>query len=147
MCRLLCEYLHFPYRDLIFTVKKWEEFKIERNINWTFDELPFLKDKDTVVTETFPICLYLIHKANRKDLLGTSLIQEIKLDSLVWQTDPASYICTTYLNNRDMTPEVKADACDKLWSRNMTPKLTKMQKEASSPFYFGKISLVDFYLY
>ena len=32
-----------------------------------------MKDGGLVVTETFPISLYLINKSNRKDLLGTTL--------------------------------------------------------------------------
>ena len=52
---------------------------------WTFAELPFLKDRDFVVTERYPISLYLINKANRKDLLGRTLEDEIKLDTLMSQ--------------------------------------------------------------
>lgn len=75
VCRLLCEYLELPYKDLLFNAKSWEDFKATQNLNWTFAEIPFLKDKDTVVTETYPICLYILHKANRMDLLGQNLAE------------------------------------------------------------------------
>lgn len=75
VCRLLCEYLHIPYKDLLFTPKTWEEFKRNHNeFGWTFEEIPFLKDDNLIITETYPICLYILSKANRKDLLGKSLI-------------------------------------------------------------------------
>lgn len=84
ICRLLCEYLHVGYKDLLFTPQTWEEFKATQNINWNYQELPFLKEKDFVVTETFPICLYIIQKANRKDLLGRSPFDEAKVDMFIW---------------------------------------------------------------
>lgn len=110
MCRLLCEYMHLPYKDLLFTPKTWQQFKSERKLNWTFQELPFLKDGDIIVTETYPICLYLLNKANKKNLLGANLLQEIRIDTEIWKTDPASYLLTSLVNHRDYTPEVKADS-------------------------------------
>ena len=44
-----------------------------------------MKDNDFIATETFPISLYLINKANRKDLLGRSLEDESKLDIFICQ--------------------------------------------------------------
>lgn len=45
VCRLLCEYLHLNYKDLLFTPQTWEEFKKTQKINWNYQEIPFLKDK------------------------------------------------------------------------------------------------------
>lgn len=104
LSRLLCEYLHFPYQDLLFSHKSWEDFKRIHNIDWDFDQLPFLKDGDTIVTQTYPMCLYLLNKANRLDLLGETLMDQIKIDIIIWQTEPVSYICTTFLNDRDLIP-------------------------------------------
>lgn len=50
-----------------------------------FTDLPFLKDGDFIATETYPISLYLINKANRKDLLGKTLEDEAKVDIFLWQ--------------------------------------------------------------
>lgn len=36
ICRLLCEYLRIPYKDLLFTPNTWLEFKNTYNLNWTF---------------------------------------------------------------------------------------------------------------
>lgn len=49
-------------------------------MDWMFEELPFLKDKQAVVCETYPISLYLIHKADRADLLGQDEQDKIKID-------------------------------------------------------------------
>ena len=36
--------------DLLFTPQTWEEFKNTQNLNWNYQELPFLKEGDFVVT-------------------------------------------------------------------------------------------------
>ena len=78
--RLLCEYLKLPYVNLLFNPKSWEDFKKTQKMDWMFEELPFLKDKQAVVCETYPISLYLIHKPDRADLLGQDEQDKIKID-------------------------------------------------------------------
>jgi glutathione S-transferase len=78
--------MHLPYKDVYFTPQCWEKFKQMGNTsNWMFTDLPFLKDGDFIATETYPISLYLINKANRKDLLGKTLEDEAKVDIFLWQ--------------------------------------------------------------
>lgn len=50
VCRLLCEYLGVPYTDVLYTPNTWANFKETQKMNWNYPELPFLKDKDIVVT-------------------------------------------------------------------------------------------------
>jgi|694.fasta_scaffold153864_3 hypothetical protein len=50
------------------------------------------------------MCLYILNKANRKILQGSNLLQEIKIDTYIWKTDPSSYLLTSLIDHRDMTP-------------------------------------------
>ena len=34
-----------------------------------------------------------------------------------------------------------------MWSRSLTPRLNKMEKEAKNEFFLDKISIADFYIY
>lgn len=72
--RLLLEYLGVSYRDHIFdTVKDWRNYKTEHEKNWPLLELPFLIDGKLRLTETVPICNYIVMKYGHKDMLGRSL--------------------------------------------------------------------------
>lgn len=75
----------------------------------------FLKHKDLIITETFPICLYVIHKANRKDLLGTSVADEVKVDMFVWDTEIMGQILTMMISAKNESPEKKKMIFMKYW--------------------------------
>ena len=60
-----------------------------------------------MVTETYPISLYLINKANRKDLLGRTLEDEIKVDTFLWQSELMSMILADYVKMKDLPEEEK----------------------------------------
>lgn len=36
VCRLLCEYMHLPYIDILFTPQTWDEFKKVEAANWNY---------------------------------------------------------------------------------------------------------------
>lgn len=112
--------------DLLFTPQTWEEFKNTQNLNWNYQELPFLKEGDFVVTETFPICLYLAHRANRKDLLGNSTEDQIKVDMFVWDADIMTQILSLLASFKDISLEKKYQIFDAFWHQTLKPKFTKM---------------------
>lgn len=90
--RLLCEYLHLPYRDRFFTPDEWSLFKEMQTKDWVMRDLPYLQDGDFVITGPIGILTYLIEKAGRTDLLGRTAIDKAKIDSLRCRCDVRSAI-------------------------------------------------------
>ena len=65
----LLEYLHIPYtRTNYKTQEEWQ--KIKASLPVDFPNLPYLKDADTIITESTAIIVYLTIKANRKEMNG-----------------------------------------------------------------------------
>jgi hypothetical protein len=58
--RLLCEYLHLPYRDRFFTPDEWTKFREVEGKHWVVKDMPFLKHEDFMLTGTFSIVIYLL---------------------------------------------------------------------------------------
>ena len=145
--RLLCEYLELPYKDLLFTPPTWDNFRSTQSINWIFADLPFLMDRDFVVTERYPICLYLINKANRKDLLGCSLEDEIKVDIFMSQTEACSFLISQLVQAKDLPEEEKKEKIRMSLESLSQNFLAEYEQKMVGPFYLGYISLIDFFLY
>lgn len=104
ICRLLCEYLELPYRNLFFTPDTWQIFKKTQHLNWIFQELPFLTDGELTVTETYPISLYLIHKAGCLDLLGRSLQHQAIIEMFVGQATIVNSILSSIVKSKSFNP-------------------------------------------
>lgn len=76
-----------------------------------------------MVTETFPICLYLIHLANRKDLLGNCIEDQVKVDMFVWEADLMTRILALFASFKDITLEEKYEIFAKFWEITLKPKV------------------------
>lgn len=63
VCRLLCEHLGLPYRDLYFTPEEWEEYQQREASGWVIRALPFLQDGEFVVTGQQGMIEYIVRKA------------------------------------------------------------------------------------
>ena len=73
LVRFLLEYLEIPYEDKRYTDPAvWGADKAEFLKTNPLANIPYLKDGDKVVFESQALGMYLVHKANRKDLLGNS---------------------------------------------------------------------------
>lgn len=48
--RLLCEYLHVDYRDELMSLTEWDRYKRTQTKKWDYNDLPFLKEGDFVVS-------------------------------------------------------------------------------------------------
>lgn len=74
--RLVLEYLQIPYNQVIFTPETEDEWfaklKPEYLKKNAAANLPFLLDGDKLICESEAIIVYLCHKANRTDLLGST---------------------------------------------------------------------------
>lgn len=68
--RLLCEYLHLPYRDHFFNPDEWNKFRDTEAKDWIFKDIPFLQDGDFIVTGKMAAIMYIIEKGNRLNMVG-----------------------------------------------------------------------------
>jgi glutathione S-transferase len=75
--RFLLEYLGLPYTDHKYSDPAvWGADKADFLKTDPLANIPYLKDGDRVVFESQAIPLYLVHKANRSELLGTGNADE-----------------------------------------------------------------------
>ena len=82
---MLMEYLAIPYEQQIYTADnrpKWfEDDKIKMKAKNPAANLPFLIDGDDIICETDAIMIYLVHKANRLDMLGKNMKEQVSLST------------------------------------------------------------------
>lgn len=81
--RLLLEYLKFPYDQQLFTPETANDWftnlKPEYAKKNPAANLPFLLDGDKIICETGAIIVYICHKANRADLLGETVDDQVQI--------------------------------------------------------------------
>ena len=102
--RLLCEYLQLPYRDQFFDPDSWLEFKRLHHDTHPIMDLPFLLDGDFFTTGSAAIVTYLICKANREDLLGRTIVEKMKIDSIRSRCDVRNTLLGAACTNRPSCP-------------------------------------------
>jgi glutathione S-transferase len=90
--RLLCEVLHIDYEDHFFTPDEWSRYKESEAREWTIRDLPFLRDGQFVVTGPAAVVVYIAEKAGRGDLMGRTLADKVRIDSLKSKHDIRSAI-------------------------------------------------------
>lgn len=100
-----------------------------------------------MATETFPICLYLVHRANRKDLLGNSTEDEIKVDMFVWDIDIMTQILSLLASFKEISLEKKYQIFDSFWHQKLKDKIIKIERKALGDYYASSLTIVDFYIY
>lgn len=115
MPRLLLEYLGVPYKDQIFeTIKDWGQYKVQEEKNWPFLELPFLIDGSVRLTETVPICNYIILKYGQPQMLGRCLRDEAILNMYTWSIDNMGVSLVSLCWMQGSEQEIES-AKDKFW--------------------------------
>lgn len=62
VCRLLLEYLGVEYEDRLYSLAEWQKASIDPSLPFAFPALPFLKEGPFVVTESVPMCCYIINR-------------------------------------------------------------------------------------
>lgn len=77
--RLILEYLGLKYENKVFTNKEEWINNVKPNLKNSFANLPYLKDGETIITESEAIIIYAILKANKGELLGRSNQQRVDL--------------------------------------------------------------------
>lgn len=120
ICRMLCEYLSMPYENILFNPCSWKTFREENTKNWHFQELPFLIDGSTVVTQTYPICEYLIKKSGEIALMGRNTDDQLIVDNFMWGKDVIqSKLCFMVQNKNNpnkLKEEIKGNWCKSIRS-------------------------------
>jgi glutathione S-transferase len=100
-----------------------------------------------VVTETYPICLYILHAAGCNDLLGKTIEDEAKVDMFVWETELMCQVLGILVAFRDETPEKKLEALNKHWETTLKAKFLKLEATVTDTFYLSYMTVVDFFIY
>jgi len=80
--KMVATYLNVPFEEVTYMDKdKWfKEDKVKLGL--PFPNLPYLIDGDAKFTETYAICTYLCMKANKKELLGTTPVEQAQVRAI-----------------------------------------------------------------
>lgn len=141
---MLCEYLRIPYRNEFFNPYSWKKFKEENTGDWLFEDLPFMKDGDLVITQIYPMCEYLIRKAQRDDLLGKTLQDQLVVDKFTWNKDLIQTILSLVVENKN-NPSRLMQELECQWEKSIKGILLKYEEEAQpDSFYLGYLTIIDF---
>ena len=88
--RLLLEYLGIPYERVKYTPEireKWfNEIKPELQKKNSAITLPYLIDGDKVVSESDAVCVYIVHKSGKLELLGRNADEQVALATVAGVT-------------------------------------------------------------
>lgn len=100
-----------------------------------------------MVTQTYPICEYLIKKSGNLDLLGKDTEDKFIVDSIMWGKDPIqSRICFMVENKNNpqkMQEEMKGN-----WCKSVRGTLLSYEAGAKADqFYLGYLTVIDFIIH
>jgi len=127
--RLLLEYLKVDYEDRLFTWAEWKKYEAEHLDEFEFALLPFLKEGDFVVTDSVPICNYIINRFGNKDLLGKNLRDRATVDMYIWTIPYMDNVIS--INCQEKSEEELNKFKRQQWKVNVYPRLVKIEQSAS----------------
>ena len=85
--RMIMEYLSIPYQMVDYNKDNspswFKEIKPELMKKNPAITLPYLIDGDKVISESDAVCIYLLHKANRADLMGRNAEEQVMLATVM----------------------------------------------------------------
>ncbi len=143
IARLLCEVLHIDYQDRFFTPDEWSRFKENEAKDWIIRDLPYLRDGQFVVTGPAGIIHYILEKAKRSDLLGRTLGDKIRIDSIKSKHDLKSAIEGAICGFQQEPAKV-----EKVLATRIEPIFRDYEADCPEDgWYFGYFTIMDFVIY
>ena len=105
---MLLEYLGIKYENKVYENGDDWFTKDKPKLNTPFPNLPYLKDGETIVTETEAIIVYIILKAGKEDLLGRNNQQKVDVAQVrgVFGDLHSKYIQAVYGEYEKKKPEL-----------------------------------------
>jgi hypothetical protein len=146
--RLICEYLHLPYADRFFTPDQWTLFRDTDAKDWVVRDLPFLQEADFAVTGPIGMVTYLLEKAGRTDLLGRTLEDKARLDSIRSRCDLRTALIGMTCVGRSNCEEESKKCMSYYWEKKIAPLLVLHEQECQlAPWFFPYLTIMDFVTY
>lgn len=105
--------------------------------------LPYLIDGDKVISESDAICVYICHKADKKELLGRTADEQVNLATVlgIYKDFHPHYIRLVY----GAYGEIPFEAALKENIENFLPYLSKLNGFLGNrQFFCGDLTWVDF---
>ena len=144
--RLLLQYLGVEYEDKLFTIHEWQRYIAENAQDFTFGVLPFLREGRFVVTDSVPICTYIINRFGPGELLGRNLRDRAIIQMYMWTIPYMENVIS--INCQQKSEEELRLFKLQQWRANVYPRLIKLEQAASDQSWFlGYLTLIDFSIY
>jgi len=139
--RHLCEFLSIPYENKLY-IDPAQWFKKDKPaLKSDFPNLPYILDGDKVITESEACAMYLIHKSNRLDLLGSNM------DEMIHITQLRGVLTDLHNNLNKVAFNKEGDFTElaKGIEKTCVPKLFLLSKHLGDrEWLIGKITYPDF---
>ena len=134
---------------MLFTPDEWNKYKENEAKDWIIKDLPFLIDEDFTITGCASLFHYILEKAGRTDLLGHTIEEKVKIDSIKSQHDIRNAILGLVCITRP-TPNHPQDRrnMQNYWTFKIEPILFDYESECQeNNWYLGSITIMDFFIY
>jgi glutathione S-transferase len=146
VCRLLCEYLGVEYQDKLFSLAEWQRFNNEKARDWSFPCLPYLREGTFIVTESVPMCVYVINRFGTPDLLGKTLRDQGIVDMYIWTIEYMGNVIT--INCQQKSAEELKRFKEIQWAEKVYPRLLKIEQAVVGKEWFLEyLTIIDFSIY
>jgi glutathione S-transferase len=143
---LLCEYLGVDYKDKLFTLAEWQRFHPEKTREWAFSCLPYLREGTFIVTESVPMCVYVINRFGTPDLLGRTLRDKGVVEMYIWTIEYMGNVIT--INCQQKSAEELRRFKEVQWTEKVYPRLLKLEQAVVGEHWFlDYLTIIDFSIY
>jgi len=143
--RNLLNYCEVPYEHRVYTQREEWFTKDKYNLGLDFPNIPYIIDGDVKITETVALMNYVPVKGNKKELLGATDVDKIKVsEAISVLNDLRASIRNTCFTKGDFKQEIE----DMLTKGQAKAYLTHFEKILEKrDWIIGYLTIADFWLF
>jgi glutathione S-transferase len=135
------------YKDKLFTLAEWQRFSTSEKVReWAFPALPYLREGTFIVTESVPMCVYVINRFGTPDLLGRTLRDKGLVEMYIWTIEYMGNVIT--INCQQKSAEELRRFKETQWTEKVYPRLLKLEQAViGKEWFLDYLTIIDFSIY